>query len=159
METDWYALGRRAVACKHWQWMPGMLVMSDPLKVPRAYGLPAFASELRARLTSICLGRWHGVGHYHVDAPDWEHESVSGDDLPGTMPDFSEDAATIGCLLSLVRSAYESVRGEDCIVSTVHTKTGWGVGARFGSEGFAAICLPTFATEAEALIAALEAAP
>ena len=159
MEAKWYELGRRAVACKHWQWMPGMLVMSDPLKVPRGYDLPAFASELRARVTSIYLGRWHGVGQYHVDAPDWEHESVSGDDLPGTLPDFSEDAATIGCLLSLVRSAYEPIRGEDSIASTLHTDYGWGVGARFGSEGFAAICLPTSVTEADALVLALENAP
>jgi hypothetical protein len=70
-----------------------------------------------------------------------------------------DDDATVGCLLGLVRSAYESVRGEDSIASTLHTDYGWGVGARFGSEGFAAICLPTFATEAEALVAALEAAP
>jgi hypothetical protein len=41
----------------------------------------------------------------------------------------------------------------------MHTSSGWGVGARFGSQGLAAIVLPTYETEAEALVAALEAAP
>jgi hypothetical protein len=73
-------------------------------------------------------------------------------------PDLT-DPATLGCVLALVREAWEPRRGTDHIASTVHASTGWGVGARVGSECFAAIILPAFSSEAEALVAALEAAP
>jgi hypothetical protein len=76
----------------------------------------------------------------------------------GLLPDLA-DPATLGCLLALVREAWEPRRGTDHIASTVHTSTGWGVGARVGSECFASIILPAFSSEAAALIAALEAAP
>jgi hypothetical protein len=122
-----------------------------------------------------------GWGHYvriitlsHDGEPAvWEHDGYTcgplngnqvGDETPwhdwakSYRPMFYDDATT-GCLLGLVRRAYEPVRGDGFIVSAVHTKTGWGVGARFGSEGFAAICLPVFASEAEALVIALENAP
>jgi hypothetical protein len=151
MEAKWYELGRRAVACKHWQWMPGMLVLAE------------------------------GWGHYvRIIAVDdegepvvWEHDGYTcgplngnqvGDETPwrdwakSYRPMFTDDA-TMGCLLSLVRRAYEPIRGKDSIASTMHTNYGWGVGARFGSEGFAAICLPTSVTEADALVLALENAP
>jgi hypothetical protein len=74
------------------------------------------------------------------------------------FPDLT-DPATLGCLLALVREAWEPHRGSDYIASTMHTGSGWGVGARYGSEGLAAIVLPTYDTEAAALVAALEAAP
>jgi len=77
---------------------------------------------------------------------------------PDDLPDFT-DQATLGCLLALVREAWEPHRGSDYIASTMHTGSGWGVGARYGSEGLAAIVLPTYASEAAALVAALEAAP
>jgi hypothetical protein len=78
---------------------------------------------------------------------------------PGVdVPDM-RDPATLGCLLALVREAWEPRRGTDHIASTVHTTTGWGVGARVGSECFAAIILPAFSSEAHALVAALESAP
>lgn len=78
--------------------------------------------------------------------------------LEGWVPSMN-DPATLGCLLALVREAWEPHRGSDYIASTMHTGSGWGVGARYGSEGLAAIALPTHETEAEALVVALEAAP
>ena len=69
------------------------------------------------------------------------------------------DPCTLGCLLALVREAWEPYRGSDYIASTFHTATGWGVGSRCVSGGLAVIVLPTYETEAEALVVALEAAP
>jgi len=74
------------------------------------------------------------------------------------LPDL-DDPATLGCLLALVRAAWEPRRGSDSIASTIQVGKKWGVGARGGSETLALIVLPTFDTEAEALVAALEAAP
>lgn len=62
-------LGRRAVACKHWRWMPGML--------------------MRAGTSSL---RIQSAGDERAD-------------LSGT-PDLS-DPATLGCLLHLVREAWQ----------------------------------------------------
>jgi hypothetical protein len=125
-------LARRAVAAKGWRWLPGMLE-SKGLRIlrvaPDGY---AFA--------------WNQKYHH-----GWTIGSEA-------LPDLG-DAATRGCVLELVRMAWESKRGADGIASTVHTMSGWGVGSRVGSECLAAIVLPTYATEADALIAALEAAP
>jgi len=133
---------RRAVACTNWRWMPGMLVMSDPERVPRVIGSPVWPSELRARVTSEVLGRWHGVGQYCVDYPDSEHETMSGDDLPGTLPDLT-DSATIGCVVALVREIYPD--------ATTQIDSGsWWVAARNGYR------VSSGQTEAEALVAALK---
>jgi hypothetical protein len=97
-------IARRAVACKRWRWMPGMLT-KDGIRLervdPDGYG----------------IGRSAGGYAYTLNAD--------------SVPDFS-DAATVGCLLYLVREAY----GAD-----------WLTPARLLGNG---------ATEAEALVAALE---
>ena len=74
------------------------------------------------------------------------------------VPDL-RDPATLGCVLALVRQAWEPHRGVDPVCSTMQWSGMWGAGARCGAEGFAAIVLPTCPSEAEALVAALEAAP
>ena len=159
MSTELEALARRAVACKHWRWMPGMLVMSDPTAVPRVIGSPIWPSDLRARVTSAVLGRWFGVGEFCVDHPDAEHETMSGDDLPDTLPDLS-DPATMGCLLALVREAWGSPSAYAMpwgISPQRQTPEGWSMMVRPDDT------LPTAKlsapTEAAALVAALEAAP
>ena len=130
-------LAKRAVACKHWRWMPGMRALDSCNEEH-----PARVIDERR---SVVFEDNDGAIHEGV---------VSRSDLPDL-----DDAATLGCLLALVREAWESHRGSDYVASTMHTASGWGVGARFGCEGLAAIVLPTFDTEAEALVAALEAAP
>ena len=130
-------LARRAVACRHWRWMPGMLALDSCNEEH-----PARVIDARR---SVVYEDNDGAIHEGV---------VSRSDLPDLT-----DPATLGCLLALVREAWEPHRGSDYIASTMHTGSGWGVGARYGSEGLAAIVLPTYASEAAALVAALEAAP
>lgn len=122
-------LARRAVACKGWRWMPGMLTNT-------AY--------------RVC-----------DDGYTWPHLQ-RGDTLRSGLhfPDLT-DPATVGCLLALVREAW------GCHVHLRHRARGR---PRFGKvsvwepvDGLArrlvagprVLC----ATEAAALVAALEAAP
>ena len=130
-------LARRAVACRHWRWLPGMLAIDS------------CSEEHPARVIDA---------HRSVAYEDNDGAIHEGDVSRSDVPDLT-DPATLGCLLALVREAWEPHRGSDYIASTMHTGSGWGVGARYGSEGLAAIVLPTYETEAEALVAALEAAP
>lgn len=120
-------LGQRAVACRHWRWMAGMLGLSN-----------------RSSERSI----WIRV----VDPPE--------DDTSECWPDFS-DPATLGCLLYLVRevgktpdvSAIRSAFKDGSVVWSIPVETS--LALKMGLEdGFV-----TGATEAEALVAALEALP
>jgi hypothetical protein len=138
MTEEQIALARRAVACKGWRWMRGMLTHDGYLMT--------WCSDTERE--------WAGP-QFSKDGMAWRYARINGDPK---LPDLT-DPATLGCLLALVREAWEPRRGTDHIASTVHTSTGWGVGARVGSECFAAIILPAFSSEAEALVAALEAAP
>jgi hypothetical protein len=72
-------LGRRAVACRHWKWMPGMLLLSlddDPIRIDGTQDGHPYREE--------------DCGTYFPKAP--------------FVPDLS-DPATLGCLLHLVREA------------------------------------------------------
>jgi hypothetical protein len=73
-------LGRRAVACKHWRWMPGMLLLSaddDPIRIDGTQDGHPYREE--------------DFGTYFPRKPH--------------VPDLT-DPATLGCLLHLVREAY-----------------------------------------------------
>ena len=72
-------LARRAVACKRWRWMPGML---------SAKGLRVTRRDSDGYV----------VGYY-------EDLSYIAECVPGTLPDLT-DPATLGCLLALVREAH-----------------------------------------------------
>lgn len=117
-------LGRRAVACKHWRWMPGMYLLPhiDGCECCEGRNFPRRAARLPAVFTT------------DIDVPDLS------------------DPATLGCLLHLVREAYGdlSLQPND---AGEHDMLHWHV---FIRPNFA--CMG-HATEAEALVAALEAAP
>ena len=128
MTDDLIALARRAVACKGWRWMPGMLTSNG--------------------------GRVFAVDEDGSCRLDFGAEEVPFWCTPETMrkmtPDLS-DPATLGCLLALVREAWESpkanlswVTDDKCMVVFAP-----GHAQRFLLGD----------TEAEALIAALERAP
>ena len=122
-------LGRRAVACKHWRWMDGMLIQ-----------------PLNSRTAVIEEEYIHDRG--------WSAKRRKWDDL---HPDLS-DPATLGCLLALVREAWEVRRGSHAAASAFVINGAWGFG--FMDAGtFVAIALPSYASEVECLVAALEAAP
>jgi len=72
-------LARRAIACKRWRWVPGML---------SAKGLRV----LRRDDDGYVVG-YYANHHYIAEC------------VPGTMPDLW-DPATFGCLLALVRQAW-----------------------------------------------------
>jgi hypothetical protein len=120
------ALARRAVACPRWRWMrgmrttEGMRVIHDPALWPD-------------RPCAIREGTWVDTA---VPRPLGDH-----------LPDLA-DPATLGCLLALVREAWEPYGTS---VST-HRYDG-------GEWSIRTLPLPMFSTEAEALVAALEGAP
>lgn len=72
------ALGLRAMACRHWRWMPGMLV--------QYVGPPNDLHPKGLRLET------------RVRRVNW----IAAD---GDLPDLS-DPGTLGCLIALVREAY-----------------------------------------------------
>ena len=128
-------LAQRAVACKGWRWMPGMLIVEP------AYG------NTTIRLTHRDEAYWHGA-----DGHAWMR--IKHKHMPEKPPDLS-DPATLGCLLALVREAWgdEELHVVPGVVGIDDAK--WVVlrrGSPFTSCGGADI-------EASALVAALEAAP
>jgi hypothetical protein len=133
-------LGRRAVACKHWRWMPGMLV--QPLNSRTAV-----------------------VDEEYVHDKDWSMKRRESDDL---HPDLS-DPATLGCLLALMREAWTRVpefnHWVNYAVPVFDGLETWRVGCIIDRAKMFAVCdtatmkIVEAATEAEALVAALEAAP
>lgn len=131
-------LGQRAIRCKGWRWMPGMLVcVSDPFGAVGRWRVYESGSGLSGQ----------GVGGgFSACWPSF----VAASDV--AYPDL-RDPATLGCLLALVREAYHL--GWD---------DGWGPAyAQRLVDGkwacFAAGLCFIKPTEAGALVAALEAAP
>ena len=121
------ALGKRAVACKGWRWMPGMLTTDDERMSDE--GWPDY-EVMDFGASSV------------VETVEWRDRAKRT-----ALPDLT-DPATLGCLLALVREAWEPYGTS---VST-HRYDG-------GEWSIRTLPLPMFPTEAEALVAALEAAP
>lgn len=137
-DQEWQDLGRRAVACKHWRWLPGML----------------------ARYSG---GAWYRTGEVDTTGT---HGSVRPPNPRSAWPDI-RDAATLGCLLALVREAWPNVViwvARDCAVDPLDDAEymlddveGWTVCGGCGDDYVG--CFGSGKTEADALVAALEAAP
>jgi hypothetical protein len=123
-------LGLRAVACKHWRWMDGMTV----------HGLPTYR-----------------VVSNNCDGHTYRTDGYDSDSLRDCVPDLS-DPATLGCLLSLVRKAWGRPFWVEGDPRSMGERPNEWIGVLF--EGRFATCPIVHAsTEAEALVAALEAAP
>lgn len=137
--TNAYELGRRAVACKHFYWVPGMLLSNGRRVGVWVPGTVCGSSETETPYDAIVL------------------------------PDLS-DPATLGCLLHLVREAWPD---EWCefMVPIFDGFSHWRVGCLQlerlpGTPRVVSLVnretmepLPWAYSEAEALVAALEAAP
>ena len=74
-------------------------------------------------------------------------------DMENKIPDFS-DPCTLGCLTFFVRKKFEDNRGQDGIATAFQIDGYWGVGS-MEQNIFAAIVLPVYQTEIEALVVAL----
>ncbi len=129
MTTDLIELARRAISCTHWRWMPGMRYRYEN----HFYRLTEDQIEIGASV---------GVSIDH-----------------NCLPDFS-DPATLGCLFSLVREAWKTAdlaairsafKDGSVVLSIPMT-------AAFKEAVLTGECIGG-PTEAEALVAALEAAP
>lgn len=133
MSPELEALGRRAVAAPGWRWLPGMRATRGP-------------DGWRLR----------GVGDGLAWDPEPEGWGYRSPEWPaGALPDLS-DAATVGCLLALVRER----RG------LVYVEPRWDLGPPTSWEVYAQEARPkrpdpdfvcSGPSEAEALVAALEA--
>ena len=123
MSAPNWTLARRAAACRHWRWMPGMLSNKD-LRVTR------------------CDDDGYVVGYY-------ENLSYIAECVKGSLPDLT-DPATMGCLLALVREAFD----DPTIFAECHP-----VGAKWQTHSVDGGVFGEGTTEAAALVAALEAAP
>lgn len=122
-------LAKRAIACKGWRWLPGMRTQHHG----RVIDGTGVAVVDGSRLIAPALDRAWTVPAREVAA----------------LPDLS-DAATLGALLALVREAWgcDSLTCQPLLpLVGVH---GWRVVGTSAKSGH---------TEAEALVAALEAAP
>jgi hypothetical protein len=129
--SDDLDLARRAVACKGWRWMPGMLT------------LPFHEND--DRCAPVCHPPWR-VTRDGVAGP-WAHDATWG-----ALPDLS-DPATLGCLLYLVREAWKSPLAQ--VSPSLPDGHMWICYINDEAEDR----LFREKTEAEALVAALEAAP
>jgi hypothetical protein len=124
-------LARRAVACKRWRWVPGMLSEK---------GLRVYRRD----------DDGYVVGYYA------NHEYIA-ECVPGTLPDLT-DPATLGCLLALVREAWGNEASVSLNISSFWAVGGAKI--QKGQSAGHTINLGIWKlTEVEALVAALEVAP
>ena len=130
------AIARRAVACPGWRWMPGMrATWPDDGRPARRYGSPGET----AGWISDYSGKERSIFDAHA------------------LPDF-DDPATLGCLLALVRETYGH---KNTYAGPVYDYGHWSIWrCRTWKEDVIGRRTLTFdgPTEAEALVAALEAA-
>jgi len=132
------SLTTRAVATEGWRWLPGMLVLTrDGLHLRISATTKSGASDAGSFIGVTRTGKAYG----------WRRKG---------LPDLT-DPATLGCLLHLVRKAWAD-RGTVHVDEPVAEALGepWIVRVLDGMAD--RIWTSRGATEAEALIAALEAA-
>lgn len=156
MNEEMQSFARRAVACKHWRWMPGMLAFADLAKQGGRVCRVDHQIELALDERKIDEdgGEWHTQMRSSTNAL-----TVDGRDRWNHLPDLT-DPATLGCLLALVREAWNDP-GIACVTSSYSNGQYYRrvVDGHHHGSTFQTMSQATYLTEAEALVAALEAAP
>lgn len=158
MTDEQIALARRAVACKGWRWMPGMVAVGAVVDMSDGKIKQGIGEVYRVVNVS---GPWSHVGsyrrqlkRYEYAESGWTHLSrlqagYRGFETSSPVPDIT-DPATLGCLLALVREAH----GAPFLQVSVSISR---------EHGYRFECNPRHRgawvdSEEEALVAALEAA-
>ena len=130
MNEEQIALARRAMACKGWKWLPGMLCIWPN------------GNEFR-------VAQVNGIDGYH-DLPNYPAGGW-GDEYPDRttgIPDLT-DPATLGCVLALVREAWGNPHASVWYDSPI-----WHHGARWAWHALDQSRVD-YDTEAHALVDAL----
>ena len=147
MTEEQIALARRVVVCKGWRWMPGMAIGS--LILTSTDGLVVLPC---GRVLDVV----DDDGMQMVSASEYPYDDEGVPEYRWAdrmnIPDLA-DPATLGCLLVLVREHHKEPR-----LAVVPTGKGWSVSRvwlRSPHDRVAGV----HTLEAEALVAALEAAP
>ena len=135
MENDKVEISQRLVACKHFRWMPGMRTLGDW----RVINVDSDGVEVVTDLSEVVL-------FHSGDLPS----------IPSSLPDLT-DPATLGCLLALVREAWDDNTASTAATRELDKTTGWIMDCWNPQSPLNKI--GPFNTEAEALVAALEASP
>ena len=132
-------LGERAIACRGWRWVAGMMTLDGELAV---YATPPGSEDQGPHLVQVFderIERLRGV---------WLHKEQ-------ILPDLSYPS-TLGAMLALVRAAWK----DDTLAATYHEGEDDGVAGGWDiTAGDFSILGVQVATEAEALLLALEFAP
>ena len=149
-------LAQRAVACKGWRWMPGMLGWYAPVgSSGRRWSMEDGSARKVRVLRAGAIGVPLAVLMVTADGESWPRGGAVSDCLSGDLlPDLT-DPATLGCLLALVRDAWgEPKTAVSWWGSSSGCAPGWDL-----TVGDIPILGIEADTEAEALVLALETAP
>jgi hypothetical protein len=160
MTEEQIALGRRAVACKGWRWMPGMEfhldgagAMSSGWRIQSVQMrvVDKWAHAVRTVIAGPCEFIMAPRGNIYVRFTDG---TLSRKPSGTTMLPCLDDPATLGCLLALVRKAWGD---DEAYAIPWHDEDGgWTVCVR---EEDRSVNVSEGDTETEALVFALEDAP
>ena len=133
METSLNEISERLIACKGFRWMPGMRTLGDW----RIINIDADGVEVVTDLGEVVL--------FH--SGDLPH-------IASSLPDLT-DPATLGCLLALVREVWKDPTASTAATREADGKRGWVMDCWDPKSPLNGI--GPFQSEAEALVAALEA--